>query len=287
MVIFNFNQFKKKIRKDNWKFVLKKSELKGLYNFLKTTSRPNANRVAFEMGKVSTTKWNKYKNTRAYLVSSIPGLSSALATSGGALGQTPEGYVAGKWYKRRDKDGRWFEILLQAKDNSCGPACVLMIKQLIHSNAKYQLREPEIRGLIAQAEHDRLHTGESSLGSETLALHDWRHVGSCNTPLVKILKSRPFPIPNVRHASSAKTTLFEQLNSCSTKKPAIVGWAWLGGGGHWTVCIGPTGDGQELIILDPWTGINYVSNDPTNFVKYQTTGTLEYSYRPLSPVLTC
>ncbi|WP_346864422.1 papain-like cysteine protease family protein [uncultured Draconibacterium sp.] len=287
MIIFSFNEFKKQIRKDNWKFVLKKSELNGLYNFLKTSDRPNPNRVAMEMGKVSSIKWQKYKKTRHYLTSSIPGLTAALATSGTTLGQTPTGYVAGKWYKRKDRDGRWFEILLQGKDNSCGPACVLIIKQLIHPNAKYQLREPQIRGLIAQAEHDTLHTGSSSIGSETIALHDWRHVGSCNPPLMTILKGNPFPIRNVRYASSSKKRLFEQLNACSTKKPAIVGWAWAAGGGHWTVCIGPTRDQQYLIILDPWNGIKYVQNDETNFTKYQSTGKLEFTYQPLSPVLTC
>jgi hypothetical protein len=35
-----------------------------------------------------------------------------------------------------------------------------------------------------------------------------------------------------------------------------------------TVCVGPTSDGADLIVLDPWNGLQYVPNDPSTYRTY-------------------
>lgn len=180
------------------------------------------------------------------------------------------GYVPGKWERVKDIDGRWHDYVLQERGNSCGPACVAIVKRGFHNLASNQISEEQIRGAVALAEGHKLNTDVSTIGAEAIAEHDWINVGSNNGGLIEVLKKSPAQVPNARDGGGMSADAFlEKLRECTPRKPAIIGWNWKGGGGHWTVCAGPTKDGTQLLILDPWTGIEYIPNDPIGFKSYQ------------------
>jgi len=279
--MFRIVDFEKELNRDNPHYErFKKSSLHDLVALLKRAMpRATANEVAAEMKKISPDKWSKYKNTRSYLLKKFPNLQTAVTQVSSPIGESVPGYSPGKWQRQKDDDGNWHEFILQQKGNSCGPACVTMVKLAWHPGAKYDLREPEIRGLVALFESNKQHQGISSLSPQAVGLHKWKDVGSDRDPLVKTLKAKPFPVASARGVSNlAPAAMLDELRKCSSKKPAIVGWLWQGGGGHWTVCVGPTRDKSSLIILDPWDGIQYVQNDVAGFSSYQNgQGSLDFS----------
>lgn len=287
--MFTTQQLKKEIRKDNSRFDSERTRLRTLLTILeRRMPKPNAYEVAKEMSRVPPRAWTKYKFTRKYLEKNFPGLQTALVKSKIPLRESPPGYQAGKLVRRKDEDGRWFELCLQRRGCSCGPACVLIAKLLWHPNAKGKVREPEIRGLVAQSEARTLHTGVSSLSQATMNLHDWENVGAYRPPLLEVLKGQPFRVPSARPVSLSKNEMYDELNKCSSKYPAIVYWLWTGGSGaHWTVCIGPTRNRLNLIILDPWDEIQYVRNDRDRFTSYMNgAGTMDHSDALVGPILT-
>lgn len=180
------------------------------------------------------------------------------------------GYVPGKWERTKDVDGRWHDYVLQERGNSCGPACVAIVKRGFHNLAANQISEEQIRGAVALAEGHRLNEGISTLGAQAISAHDWVNVGSNNAGLIQVLKKSPAPVPNARDGGGLSAAAFlERLRQCTPRKPCIIGWNWQGGGGHWTVCAGPTKDGSQLLILDPWTGVEYIPNDALGYLSYQ------------------
>ncbi|NMJ42112.1 hypothetical protein GWK16_12730 [Roseomonas sp. JC162] len=182
-------------------------------------------------------------------------------------------YEAGKWVREKNRDGNWFEFVLQKRGNSCGPACVLIMKQLWNPAARYQISEDVFRGLVALAERGRLNAGISAISRSAGGLHDWTRNGSEAAPLVQILKAQPSPITTARTVAGNAAAVLDALQKSSSKRPAIVGWWWgrrgeRSNGGHWTVCVGPTKDGRDLTILDPWNGIQYIGNHRQSFWNY-------------------
>lgn len=265
---FKYSEFEKLLKKGNWfNFNLEKSELKDLCNKLKPPMNPSAHVIATEINKISEKKWGKYKKAKVYLEKNFIGLEAALAKINAGPAVMPIGYFAGKKH-RETKDGKSYEFILQERGNSCGPACVLIAKQLVHPEKRDQIREGQIRGLMAQAKAGTLHTGQSSIGDEARVLQNWQITRSNCISTIKILKGEPGRIDSAKMASADRDTLFKQLNKCTKMKPAIIGWHW-NVGGHFTVCVGPTRDGSELIILDPWTGVETVSNTVDGFQKYK------------------
>ena len=182
-------------------------------------------------------------------------------------------YAPGKWVRQKNKDNKWFEFILQKKGNSCGTASVLIVKQLVHPGIRARLSEEELRGIIALREAGLTNRGISSIGSTARSLHNWQTVGSDPDPLVATLKGEPAPVLKARLSWADRTTMFADFQKITPKRPAIVGWWWgkkgtYGHGGHWTVCVGPTSDGNLLTILDPWNGIQYLSNSRSGFSTY-------------------
>jgi hypothetical protein len=182
-------------------------------------------------------------------------------------------YQAGKWVREKNRDGNWFEFVLQQKGNSCGPACILILKQLYSPGARYMLSEQVFRGLVAMAERGRLHTGVSAISRHAGGLHDWTRNGSMPGELVQILKAPPVMISTARTVAGSPEFVLDELRKTSSKRPAIVGWWWgkrgdQSNGGHWTVCVGPTKDGRDLTILDPWNGVQYIGNHKAGVSTY-------------------
>jgi hypothetical protein len=279
--MFILGNFEAELKKDNSHFErFIKSSLHNLVVMLRRPMpKPTAFTIAKEMNKISGAKWKKYANTHRYLLRVFPELSRQLSGNDSGLGESVPGYQPGKWNRTKDKDGHWHEYILQQRGNSCGPACVTMIKTIFHPIAKMQLREPQVRGNIALFEQNKQHTGVSSVSTEAISMHNWKDVGSNRGPLISELRTQPFPVPSARPVSNlAPAKMLVELRKCSSKNPAIVGWLWNGGGGHWTVCVGPTKDKSELIILDPWDGVQYVSNNDPGFMSYQNgDGTMDLS----------
>jgi len=136
--MFRFDQLQKEIAKDNKHYERhKRSSLHDLVELLQRKMPPvTANEVQTAMAKVPSAKWTKYKNVQKYLVQSF-NLQAHAATSTPA--STIPGYVPGKWQREKDADGRWHDFVLQERGNSCGPACVAMVKRAAHNLTSSQL----------------------------------------------------------------------------------------------------------------------------------------------------
>ena len=184
-------------------------------------------------------------------------------------------YAPGKWQSVKDDDGNWHEFFYQEKGNSCVCASIVMMKRMINSLAASQLSEQEIRGVLALAETGNLNEGISSVGIAAQNHHKWDTTGTNLTQALKTLQVKPHSVSAARQvAGNSGQGLLDTLNAATPKRPAMIAWLWSGGGGHATVCIGPTKDGGRLKILDPWTGIQYIDNNVNNYTSYANTGTL-------------
>lgn len=278
--MFKLDDFLKELKKDNSNFErFTKSSLHALVDLLKRKiPAPTAAQVAQEMGKISATKWLKYANTKKYLMAKFPGLSGLLTPTAVTVGPTLGGYAPGKFMRAKDEDGGWHNYVLQGKGNSCGPACVLIVKTAWHPMAKDKLSETEVRGVMALAEHGQKNTGVSAIGPEAIGMHAWQNVGSVREVVLAGLKSNPYPVPSARAVTNLPDAqMLDELRKCTPKKPGIVGVNWNSGGGHWVVCIGPTKANDKLIILDPWEGIQYLTNDVATYKNYMGQGELDLS----------
>jgi len=279
--MFKLTDFRNELKKDNPHYErIKKSALHDLVALLeRAVPKATPGEVAAEMRKIPDDKWRKYAKTKSYLLRTFPGLSTAYAQAGVALGESVPGYFPGKKQRQKDVDGKWHEFVLQRRGNSCGPACVLMVKTAFHPPAKAQLGEPEVRGTVALFEQGKIYQGISSLSTAAISMHNWNNVGSNRAPLIQTLHAQPFPVPSARAVSNlSPADMLAELRRCTRKTPGIVGWNWQSGGGHWTVCAGATDDNSRLIILDPWDGVQYVQNDLANYRSYQNgAGTLDLS----------
>jgi hypothetical protein len=179
-------------------------------------------------------------------------------------------YVPGKWDRGKDVDGRWYEFIRQQKGNSCVCATIVMVKRAFHSLGASQLSEEQIRGVMALEEAGLLNTGVSALGAQAQALHDWAKLGTGPTHAVNVLRATPYAVPTARHhPANSGQGLLDDLRRCTGTKPGLIGWRWSSGGGHFTMCAGPTKDNSRLVFVDPWTGIGYVDNTLAGYTRYQ------------------
>jgi len=208
--------------------------------------------------KNKTLKYEKYKAALQWLQGRVGGLTAKLTGATLAVGQTAAGYVPGKEVRRKDKNNHWHKFYLQQKGNSCGPTCVRTIL-LAHTSITLP-SEATIRNMMGLVEEGVQHTGASVSG------HNWETTGSNVPSIVQVLKSY-----GLRHARSVSglEKIRDALTGCSRNEPGIVGWWWgpsygnhdAHHSGHWTSCVGPTQNGTELVILDPWTEIEYISRN--------------------------
>jgi hypothetical protein len=179
-----------------------------------------------------------------------------------------DAYSPGKWDRSRDDDGHWYDYIRQEKGNSCVCATIVMVKRAVHNLASTDLREEQIRGILALEEAGKLNSGISALSDAAQNHHDWDNVGTGPTRAVKALQKNPYPVPTARILpGKAGQDLLNGIRKFTRKTPGLIGWRWSSGG-HFTMCVGPTDDGSRLVIIDPWTGINYVDNSLTGFTSY-------------------
>jgi hypothetical protein len=278
--MFKLDDLKKEIKKDNSHY--ERFTKSSLHNLVELLSRkfpaPTALQVSQEMSKISAVKWTKYAHTRQYLLTKFSGLSALLSTAPVTVGVTTGGYTPGKFVRAKDADGGWHNYVLQAKGNSCGPACVLIVKTAWYPMAENKLSETEVRGVMALLEAGQENTGLSSLSPEAIGLHAWQNVGSVRDVVLKALQRNPYAVKNARAVTNLPDAqMLDELRNCTPKKPGIIGINWTGGGGHWVVCIGPTKANDRLIILDPWEGVQYLTNDVATYKDYMGAGEIDLS----------
>ena len=157
-------------------------------------------------------------------------------------------------FHAKDIDGRHWSFTQQNKAMSCGPTSVKITKELVHNQ---KIGEEVIRGLVGLQYSGQSNTGQSLLEAARLSDYRWRQKGAIESMVLPAVKKNPLAIPNARFVSG-----IQSLRQASRNHPAILGFNWRGGGGHFVVCVGPTRTDPSLfVILDPDGGLQYLSSE--------------------------
>lgn len=157
-------------------------------------------------------------------------------------------------FDAKDIDGRWWSFAQQQKGMSCGPTSVKIAKEMYHNK---KIGEEVIRGLVGLQYSGRSNTGITLTQAARASEGRWRKRGAIEEMVLPAVKSQPLAIPQARFVHG-----LQPLRSASRNRPAILGFNWDGGGGHFVVCVGPTKTDPSLfVILDPEGGLQYLSAD--------------------------
>ncbi len=157
-------------------------------------------------------------------------------------------------YRAKDIDGRHWVFSQQQRGMSCGPTSVKITKELIHNK---KIGEEVIRGAVGMQHNNTTHTGLSLIQSAHNTDHIWRNYGTLERLIMPAVKKQPLAIPSARFVHG-----IQNLRKASRNHPAILGFNWEGGGGHFVVCVGPTRTDPTLfVILDPDGGLQYLSSE--------------------------
>jgi hypothetical protein len=157
-------------------------------------------------------------------------------------------------FNAKDIDGRWWSFSEQQRDLSCGPTCVKIAKELYHNQ---KIGEEVIRGLVGLQYSGRSNTGITLVQAARASDGRWRLHGAIEDMVLPAVQRQPLAIPQARFVHG-----IQHLRSASRNRPAILGFNWDNGGGHFVVCVGPTRTDPSLfVILDPDDGLQYLSAD--------------------------
>jgi hypothetical protein len=157
-------------------------------------------------------------------------------------------------FNAKDIDGRWWRFAQQQKDMSCGPTSVRIAKELFHNQ---NIAEEAMRGLVGMQYSGASNTGQSLVDAAKASEQRWRQHGAIEDMVLPAVKRQPLPIPNAHFVHG-----IQHLRTASRNHPAILGFNWDGGGGHFVVCVGPTRtDASLFVVLDPDGGLQYLSAD--------------------------
>ncbi|MEO6833015.1 MAG: hypothetical protein ABI378_10925 [Chitinophagaceae bacterium] len=148
----------------------------------------------------------------------------------------------------KDVDGHHYELVVQNKENSCGPASIRTVIKLVMNQ---DIGEDYLRELVEMAEEGGNYSG--SLGSGGLMItggdHDWDPSGGGTWLVPAALKSAKIPC--------TQGTSIAAILETTSKKPAIAVVEWSNGGLHYVVVVGKTRAGDKMVILDPFYGLQY------------------------------
>jgi hypothetical protein len=152
----------------------------------------------------------------------------------------------------KDRDGRWYKFDHQQLGSSCTIASARTVKEYYHNTS---IGEGALRGLAALFETHNENKGISQFAPQVQAAHDWETTGGNVDITLHVLKAQPLPINSARMVTANRNL----LKSANKNHPVLIGWTWVLGGGHCTVCVGKTKtDENTVIILDPYYGLQYV-----------------------------
>ena len=167
-------------------------------------------------------------------------------------------------FTAKDIDGRHWSFAQQNKGMSCGPTSVKIAKELFHNQ---KIGEEVIRGAVGMQYAGTMNTGQSLIDAARASEPRWRLHGAIEDMVLPAVKLQPLGIPGARFAHG-----LQALRAASRNHPAILGFNWSGGGGHFVVCVGPTRlDPSLFVILDPDGGLQYLSAEDTvgNAIHYK------------------
>lgn len=155
-------------------------------------------------------------------------------------------------FRAKDIDGRWWSFTQQQKTMSCGPTSVKIAKELYHNQT---IGEEVIRGLVGLQYSGRSNTGVSLQQAARASDARWRLHGAIEDMVLPAVQRQPLAIASAHFEHG-----IARLRNASRNHPAILGFNWDGGGGHFVVCVGPTKTDPSLfVILDPDGGLQYLS----------------------------
>ena len=157
-----------------------------------------------------------------------------------------------------DVDGHHYDLVVQNKENSCGPASIRTVIKLVKNE---DVGEDYLRELVEVAEEGGAYSGSLGGGGVVITggAHDWDPAGGGTWLVPQALNAAK--IPCAQGASLAP------LLQTTNKKPAIAVVAWTGGGLHYVVVAGKTVKApSRLVILDPYYGLQYA---PTAMNTYE------------------
>jgi hypothetical protein len=158
-------------------------------------------------------------------------------------------------FNEKDIDGRWFKFAHQQMGNSCTIASIKIAKEFSTNSL---IGEAALRGIATLFDTHQVHKGISMLNPAVAAAHNWETDGGYAELSLKVLKAPPSPIIGAKIVPASP----DLLRKASRNHPVLIGWSWDAGGGHCTVCIGPTKMDKDLVvILDPGYGLQYVNLD--------------------------
>ncbi len=129
-----------------------------------------------------------------------------------------------------------------------------IVKSLYHNKP---IGESVTRGMVGMNQLGMANTGMSYQGADVATATSWDIYGSLENDVLPAVRSKPLGIPNAKFVHG-----IEQLRGASRNHPALLGFNWDGGGGHFVVCVGATkADPSLFVILDPDAGIEYLGAD--------------------------
>ena len=157
-------------------------------------------------------------------------------------------------WRVKDPDGRWWEFDQQNRGYSCGPTSAKIAKMLYHNKP---LAEAAVRGRIGLDYAGQLNQDVSLTDGDTMSAQRWTGVGTYETKVLAAMVAQPLAIPGARFVREKPA---EHLRRTSRNHPAVLGFNWAGGGGHFVVCVGPLKSGPpRFLVLDPDGGLQYLN----------------------------
>lgn len=154
----------------------------------------------------------------------------------------------------KDIDGRHFRFPQQQRGMSCGPTSVRITKQLYYNT---EIAEEAMRGAVGLQHLGTANTGQSLASAAAATATDWAVAGTMERMVLPAVQHAPYAIMGAHFAHG-----IAQLRNASRNHPAILGFNWERGGGHFVVCVGPTKlDPSLFVILDPDGGLQYLSSE--------------------------
>ena len=153
----------------------------------------------------------------------------------------------------KDIDGRHWKFAQQNKEMSCGPTSIRICKELYHNKP---IGEEVMRGIVGMQYSGKSHTGQSYADAAKESDYRWRQLGAIEHMVLPAVKANPLGIPGAKFVHG-----IANLRNASRNHPAILGFNWEGGGGHFVVCAGPCKtDPTQFVVLDPDGGLQYIDS---------------------------
>lgn len=154
----------------------------------------------------------------------------------------------------RDSHGESWGVMMQEKNQSCGPASVAMTEVYYKSSVTANL-ETRVRQLSQKYPGKFTEDGGTNMDN-----------------LVYVLRDQGIKCYDVTGAQPAAKVWNYLYAYAKDNTPVIVHISWTPGGGHFAVCVHVYKSDLKCIILDPWYGLvevygpdlpKYVVGDPT------------------------